>query len=88
MRSPKKNWETMGWKPIIMTEEESNSMIDYKKLHEIANQKYPMMSGEYFEGEIIDSNEEARHAYIQGFVDGMKYTVDEIKSKHDEKGGE
>ena len=44
-------------------------MIDYKKLHEIANKKYPMMSGGYFDGEIIDSNEDARHAYIQGYED-------------------
>ena len=56
-------------------------MIDYKKLREIANEKYPMMSGGYFDGEIIDSNEDARHAYIQGFEDGLKYAVDYLNDK-------
>ena len=56
-------------------------MIDYKKLREIANEKYPMMSGGYFDGEIIDSNEDARHAYIQGFEDGLKYAVNYLNDK-------
>jgi hypothetical protein len=58
-------------------------MIDYKKLREIANQKYPMMSGGYFDGEIIDGNEDARHAYVQGFEDGMRYAMENVKEGKD-----
>lgn len=58
-------------------------MIDYKKLREIANQKYPMTPGGYFDGEIIDGNEDARYAYIDGFMDGIKYAVDYLNDKEE-----
>ena len=59
----------------------TDSMIDYKKLCDLADEKYPMTFGGYFDGEITDGNSEARHAYMQGFEDGMKYAVDYIKGR-------
>jgi hypothetical protein len=58
------------------------------EIFEIAYKKYPMLPEGYFGGEVVDSNSDARQAYLQGFMDGMEYAVKETKSKHDEKGGE
>ena len=59
----------------------TDSMIDYKKLREIANQKYPMIPFGCSDGEIIDGNEDARHAYVQGFEDGMRYAEEKLKNE-------
>lgn len=63
-------------------------MLSYNELLELAYKKYPLSSLGFVDGELLDGNSSARRAYVQGFEDGMRYVVDEIKGKHDETGGE
>lgn len=48
---------------------------------ELAFKKYPFAPGGYFDGELIDGNEGRRHAYVDGYLDGMECTVDEINNR-------
>ena len=63
-------------------------MKTYQELLELAFKKYPFIPGGYFDGEPIDGNEGRRHAYVDGYLDGARYAVDEIKNGRNEKGGE
>ena len=49
------------------------------ELYELAREKYPMKPDCFFEGEIIDGNENERHAYVRGFEDGVKYALENMK---------
>ena len=48
-------------------------MTNMKKLFKLAYEKYPETPGGYFDGEMMDGNSSARHAYIRGFEDAINY---------------
>lgn len=48
-------------------------MTSMRKLFEMAYKKYPEVPGGYFDGEMVDGNSSARHAYIKGFEDAVNY---------------